>query len=72
MFDTLMSGLEPDLTSDNVPFLETRYVGETLAQREKRMARYRAALDVFDALVRQLGDSTKEYEAAARAAILRP
>lgn len=69
-FDALMETIDPDLTSDNVPFLETRYAGESQEQRAKRMERYRAALDVCDELIRQLGAAAKEYELAARAAAL--
>lgn len=69
-FDALMETIEPDLTSENAPFLETRYAGETQEQRAKRMDRYKAALVVCDELIRQLGEATKEYELAARAAVL--
>jgi hypothetical protein len=55
----------------NLPYLDARAIGETLEQREKRLARYRAALDVCDVLVAELGRATREYEAAARAASLR-
>ncbi len=69
-FDSLMETIEPDLTSENAPFLETRYAGESQEQRAKRIDRYKAALEVCNELISQLGDATKEYELAARAAIL--
>lgn len=69
--DAILAEVDPDLESVNLPYLDARAIGETLEQREKRMARYRAALDVCDALVAELGQATQEYEAAARAASLR-
>lgn len=69
--DAILAEVDPDLESVNLPYLDARAIGETLEQRERRMARYKAALDVCDALVTELGRATAEYEAAARVASLR-
>ncbi len=68
--DAILADVDPDLMSVNLPFLDARAIGETLEQRQKRLDRYQAALDVCDALVVDLQRATEEYEAATKAASL--
>ena len=47
-YDNLMSQIEPELTSAQLPLLEARYAGETDEQKAVRQARYDAAFEEFD------------------------
>ena len=47
-YDNLMSQIEPELVSSQLPLLEARYAGETEEQKAVRQARYDAAFEEFD------------------------
>ena len=47
-YDELMSAIEPELVSAQLPLLEARYANETDAQKADRQARYDAAFAEFD------------------------
>ncbi len=47
-YDNLMSQIEPELVSSQLPLLEARYAGETDEQKSARQARYDAAFEEFD------------------------
>ncbi len=47
-YDAIMSLIEPELISTQLPLLEARYAGETPEQQEARQARYEAAFAEFD------------------------
>jgi len=52
LYNSLMSAIEPDLPSTNIPLLEKKYKDETAEQHVARMERYQKAFDEYD----------KEYE----------
>lgn len=47
-YDSLMSQIEPELVSTQLPLLDARYAGETDEQKAVRQARYDAAFTEFD------------------------
>lgn len=48
LYDTLMSHIEPDLMTENLPTLEEKYKDETPEQHKARMASYDRAFELFD------------------------
>ncbi|MCF7844769.1 MAG: hypothetical protein K9M03_03005 [Kiritimatiellales bacterium] len=47
LYDSLMSKIEPELVSSQVPLLEEKYKGETKDQRAKRAEKYKKAYKAF-------------------------
>lgn len=43
LYNQIMSGIEVDLTTENMPTLDEKYVGESEADQKVRMARYSEA-----------------------------
>lgn len=43
VYDRIMSGIEPELTTAMLPTLADKYAQETQAERDARMERYKAA-----------------------------
>lgn len=47
-YDSIMSQIEPELVSTQLPLLDARYAGETDEQKAVRQARYDKAFEEFD------------------------
>ncbi|PIQ76450.1 hypothetical protein COU78_06385 [Candidatus Peregrinibacteria bacterium CG10_big_fil_rev_8_21_14_0_10_49_24] len=48
IYDALMSAIEPELLSANLPSLEEKYANETLRQKKEREMRYQKAFAAYD------------------------
>lgn len=53
IYDLLMAGIEPELITSALPYLEEKYKDETPEQAQERAARYEKA---FAEYAKQLGD----------------
>lgn len=47
IYDAIMSAIEPELTTAQLPLLKQKYAGETREQSVTRKARYQAAFDEY-------------------------
>lgn len=47
-YDSVMSQIEPELVSSQLPLLDARYAGESDEQKAVRQARYDKAFEEFD------------------------
>ena len=56
IYDLLMTDIEPDLVTGNMPYLDAAYEGESEDDREVRLERYRMAFEVFTERYEQLMD----------------
>ena len=50
IYNALMSEIEPDLVSNQIPLLDQKYAGETEEERKARMQRYTEAYAKYDAV----------------------
>jgi Skp family chaperone for outer membrane proteins len=70
LYNQLMSGIEKDLTTDQLPLLDEKYKNETPDQAEARAARYEKAFAEYDkqlaAYLAQLEAKVRSYQNAAR------
>ncbi len=48
IYDALMAPIEPELTTSQIPLLETKYQNESEADRAKRLQRYNEAYAKYD------------------------
>jgi hypothetical protein len=48
LYNALMQGIEPELTTDQIPLLEGKYRGETPEQRQARIERYNTAFAAYE------------------------
>lgn len=48
LYNLLMSKIEPDLTTDQLPLLDAKYKGETPEQAQARAERYEKAFAQYD------------------------
>ena len=48
LYNLLMQGIEPDLTTDQIPLIEQKYSGETPEQRQARIERYEQAFESYE------------------------
>jgi hypothetical protein len=48
LYDFIMSSIEPELTSSELPKLEKKYKDESREQKEERMERYKQAFIIYD------------------------
>lgn len=73
IYDQIMGGIEPDLTTAMRGTLDEKYKGETPEQNKERLARYNAALVKYDkqyaAYVAQMKGSVRTFEHNARESI---
>ena len=53
IYDQLMSAIEPDLTTNQVPLLDQKYANETEQDEKVRMERYNKAFEAFDLALTQ-------------------
>jgi len=65
-YDAVMSLLEPELVLESIPTLDAKYAGESAADHEKRMQRYKAAYAKFDSVVLGLSARVHATERNAR------
>ncbi len=64
LYDELMSRIEPDLVSNQLPLLDQKYAGETEEEHAARMEQYAAAYVVFDACLAELAREMNEDQRA--------
>ena len=73
VYDGIMSGIEPELTTSQLPLLSEKYENETLEEASKRGARYTAAFADYDkkfaAFSVQIETSVHEYQKHAFASV---
>jgi len=48
LYDTIMSQIEPDLTTNHIPLLKEKYARETNEEKVERLQSYTKAFEVFD------------------------
>ena len=64
LYNSIMRGIEPDLTTENIPGLSKKYAGETPEKKDARMDRYVAAYAAYDkAVAKYLKDLNKQVNA---------
>ena len=61
LFDKIMSGIEPELTSEQYPFLAEKYRGESEEERAERMARYQRAFAEYEEALQSLTGYLKAH-----------
>ena len=70
LYNMLMGGIEPDLTTDQLPLLDQKYQGEIPEQAKIRAERYEKAFAEYDrqlaAYLAHLEAKVREYQATAR------
>ncbi len=73
VFDLLMQGIEPELTSEGKKNLAQKYAGETSAQKAERKARYQKAFEGYDKAyenyMQKQRDAASQYRRTSFAAI---
>ena len=73
LYNLLMGGIEPDLTTDQLPLLDEKYAAETPEQAKIRAARYEKAFAEYDkqlnAYLAKLEAKVREYQSAARQSV---
>ena len=60
MYDSIMSQIEPELMSANLPFLAERYGNETPEAKQEHMERYQRAFEEYDKRSKELNASLDE------------
>ena len=69
LYNTIMRGIEPDLTTDQIPGLPAKYAGETPEMKDARLDRYVAAYAAYDkaieAYLKELDAKVNAYRKAA-------
>lgn len=63
IYDTIMSKIEPELTTAQMPLLDKKYAGETEEQTKQRYERYSQAFMTYDEKFREY---RRELEQGAR------
>lgn len=58
-YDTLMEQIEPELMTENVPYLELMYANDTAEEREERLQRYKDAFELFGECLQDLEEEAK-------------
>lgn len=48
LYDSIMSQIEPDLTTNHIPLLKEKYVRETNEEKVYRLQSYTKAFEIFD------------------------
>ncbi len=70
LYNTLMSKIDPDLTTDQLPLLDQKYAGETPEQAQVRAQRYEKAFAEYDkqlaAYLAALEAKVHQYQSTAR------
>ena len=70
LYNMLMSKIEPDLTTDQLPLLDEKYKNETPEQAQVRAARYEKAFAEYDkqlaAYLATLEAKVHQYQSTAR------
>lgn len=49
IYDALMSAIDMELVTDNIPHLDEKYEGESSEERKKRYQRYQQSYEKYDA-----------------------
>jgi hypothetical protein len=69
IYDMIMSGIEPELTSSQLPLLDEKYVTETEDEKNARADRYEHAFEEYDkqfqAYSDKWADDLRKYKRAA-------
>ena len=70
LYNTLMSKIEPDLTTDQLPLLDAKYAGETPDQTKARAERYEKAFAEYEkqlaAYLSTLKGKVHDFQSTAR------
>ena len=70
LYNMLMSKIEPELTTEQLPLLDQKYVNETADQAKARSQRYQKAFAEYDtqlaAYLAQLEAKVREHQSTAR------
>lgn len=73
VYDRIMGGIEPDLTTANKALLETKYAGESDDEKKTRMERYTKAFEEYEtqyaACMASMQQSVHNFERSARGSI---
>ena len=70
LYNQLMAGIEPELTTDQLPLLSERYKGETTDESKTRARRYEKAFKEYDKQLKQyLDDLGRKLQAHQRIAM---
>lgn len=73
LYNLLMSAIEPDLTTDQLPLLDEKYKSETPEQAKARADRYEKAFAEYDkqldAYLAKLEAKVHQYQSAARKSV---
>lgn len=73
LYNMLMSKIEPDLTTDQLPLLDEKYKNETPEQAQVRAQRYEKAFAEYDkqlaAYLAGLEAKVREYQTTARKSV---
>lgn len=70
LYDSIMSGIEPELTTEGLKTLDAKYAHESEEEKKERAARYDAAFKEYDRQFQDYNDSwMKELRTYKRSAI---
>lgn len=61
IYDGIMSQIEPDLVTDQLPLLDQKYPNENPEDKAKRMERYKVAFAEYDKKYREYVDQLHQW-----------